>query len=109
VIRVREPKAASDRCRELDRRRERLPTMTARRALKPKNKRAKRARTVVKSTEVADSIHLDPEKARVMAHLRALVADGLAEWHPLDDGTVRLSLNTGEIYLLREAAITRIA
>ncbi len=43
------------------------------------------------------------------AHFRALVADGLAEWHPLDDGTVRLSLNTGEIYFLKETAITRIA
>ncbi|OAF08486.1 hypothetical protein [Bradyrhizobium neotropicale] len=108
VIRVREPKAASDRRREYDRRKERFPTMTPRRALKPKNKRAKRVRTAAKPIEVAGSVQHDPDKARVVAYFRGLVADGLAQWHALDDGTVRLSLNTGEIYLLKETAITRI-
>jgi hypothetical protein len=108
VIRVREPKAASDRRREHDRRKERFPTMTPRRALKPKNKRAKRVQAVATPTGVTDGVRLDPDKARVVAYFRGLVADGLAQWHPLDDGTVRLSLNTGEIYLLKETAITRI-
>lgn len=83
--------------------------MTPRRASKPKNKRAKRVRAIARPSEVAGSARIDPDKVRVMAYFRGLVADGLAEWHKLDDGTVRLSLTTGEIYLLKETAITRIA
>jgi hypothetical protein len=52
---------------------------------------------------------VDPAKAHVIAHFRGLVADGLAEWQTLDDGTIRISLNTGETYLLNETNITRIA
>lgn len=44
-----------------------------------------------------------------MAHFRRLVADGSAEWRTLDDGTTRLSLNTGEIYLLEQTDVTRVA
>jgi hypothetical protein len=44
-----------------------------------------------------------------MAHFRGLVADGMAEWRTLDDGTIRFSLNTGETYLLKTMTITRIA
>ncbi|MDE2331077.1 MAG: hypothetical protein KGK16_09890 [Bradyrhizobium sp.] len=48
-------------------------------------------------------------KAHVMAHFRRLVADGSAEWRTLDDGTTQLSLNTGEIYLLEQTDVTRVA
>jgi hypothetical protein len=82
--------------------------MTPRRALKPKNKPAKRIRTS-KLSEAAESVQIDPDKARVMAYFRSLVANDLARWQMLHDGTIRLSLNTGEIYLLNETAITRIA
>jgi hypothetical protein len=83
--------------------------MTPRRALKLKNKRAKRVRLAGRPYGAADRSQVDPDKARVMAYFRSLVADGLAQWHTLDDGTVRLSLSTGEIYLLKETIITRLA
>jgi len=79
------------------------------RALKRKTKRAKRIRANSGSSEAIDGAQVDPDKIRVMTYFRSLVADGLAQWHTLDDGTVRLSLNTGEIYLLKETAITRIS
>ena len=44
-----------------------------------------------------------------MSYFRELVDDGLADWLPLDDGTIRLQLNTGEIYVLDKATVTRIA
>ena len=49
------------------------------------------------------------DKAHVMTHFRGLVADGLAEWRTMDDGTIRLCLSTGETYLLRKTTVTRIA
>jgi hypothetical protein len=109
VIQVRKTKAASDRRREHDRRKEHFPTMTPRRGLKPKSKRAKRIGVTGKPSEAAASAQIDPDKARVMAYFRSLVANDLAQWQMLHDGTIRLSLNTGEIYLLHETAITRIA
>jgi hypothetical protein len=85
------------------------PTMVPPRALKRKIKRAKRVRANSGSFEAVDGVRVDPDKIRVMTYFRSLVADGLAQWHTQDDGTVRFSLNTGEIYLLQETAITRIA
>ena len=79
------------------------------RALKRKIKRAKRVRVNSGSFEAVDGARVDPDKILVMTYFRGLVADGLAQWHTLDDGTVRLSLNRGEIYLLKETAIIRIA
>jgi len=58
---------------------------------------------------IALRVEADSDKALVMAHFRGLVADGLAEWRTLDDGTIRFSLNTGETYLLKTLTITRIA
>ena len=58
---------------------------------------------------IALCVEADSDKALVMAHFRGLVADGSAEWRTLDDGTIRLSLNTGETYLLKTMTITRIA
>jgi hypothetical protein len=83
--------------------------MTARSALKAKKKHGKRARAQARSAALANNVEADPAKAHVMAHFRGLVADGLAERQTLDDGTIRLSLNTGETYLLKETSITRIA
>lgn len=54
-------------------------------------------------------VEADSDKALVMADLRGLVADGLAEWRTLDDGANRFSLNTGETYLLKTMTIARIA
>lgn len=86
--------------------------MTAR-ALKAKKKYGKRVRAQVKPPSFVNGVQVDAAKAHVkvhvMTHFRRLVADGLAEWQTLDDGTIRLSLNTGEIYLLKKTEITRIA
>jgi hypothetical protein len=40
-------------------------------------------------------VEADSDKALVMAHLRGLVADGLAEWQTLDDGTIWFSAVAG--------------
>ena len=58
---------------------------------------------------IANLVHADPAKARVMAYFRRLVADGYAEWHMLEDGDVRLCFRTGETYLLAKTTIIRIA
>jgi hypothetical protein len=58
---------------------------------------------------IVHAAHTDPAKARVMGYFRELVDDGLADWLALEDGTIRLQLNTGEIYMLDKATITRIA
>ena len=83
--------------------------MTASCALKAKKKDEKRVRAQATSAALVDGVEPDPAKAHVMAHFRGLVADGLAEWWTLDDGTIRFSLNTGETYLLEKTTITRIA
>ena len=83
--------------------------MSARSALKAKKRHGKRVRTQAKPAALVNGVEADAAKAHVMTHFRGLVADGLAEWQTLDDGTIRLSLNTGEIYLLKKTDITRIA
>jgi hypothetical protein len=91
-----------------DRRKKRFSTMTAR-ALKAKKKHGKRVRARAEPAALVNGVEVDAAKAHVMTHFRGLVADGLAERQTLDDGTIRLSLNTGEIYLLKKTEITRIA
>jgi hypothetical protein len=82
--------------------------MIARSPLRAKKKHGKRVRAQARSAALANDVKVDPAKAHVMAHFRGLVADGLAEWQMLGDGTIRLSLNTGETYLLKKTDITRI-
>jgi hypothetical protein len=82
--------------------------MTARSPLRAKKKHGKRVRAQARSAAFANDVEVDPAKAHVMAHFRGLVADGLAERQTLNDGTIRLSLNTGETYLLKKTDITRI-
>ena len=76
---------------------------------KAKKKDEKRVRAQATSAALVNGVEPDPAKAHVMAHFRGLVADGLAEWQTMDDGTIRLCLSTGEIYLLRKTTVTRIA
>ncbi|MDB5612273.1 MAG: hypothetical protein JWP25_9173 [Bradyrhizobium sp.] len=83
--------------------------MIARSLLRAKKKHGKRVCAQAEPVALVNGVEADPAKAHVMAHFRGLVADGLAEWQRLDDGTIRLSLNTGEIYLLKKMDITRIA
>ena len=77
----------------------------------PTGKKRPDTRVRVEATldAIAALMQSDPAKIKVMTHFRKLVADGFAEWQTLDNGTIRLRLNTGETYLLEQATITRIA
>jgi hypothetical protein len=48
-------------------------------------------------------------KAFVMTYLGEFVARGQAEWDVLENGDIRLRCRTGEMFLLAETTITRIA
>ena len=65
--------------------------------------------TDVTSDAIARLVRHDPAKTLVMTHLRRLVSDGLAEWHMLENGDIRLRLLTGQTYLLRKTTVIRIA
>jgi hypothetical protein len=47
-------------------------------------------------------------KAAVMALIGRLVNDGVAELNRLTNGDIELSLRSGEVFHLNEAAITRV-
>lgn len=51
----------------------------------------------------------DPAKALVMACFGHLAADGSVEWHMFDNGDIQLRFDTGEVFLLAETAIVRLA
>jgi hypothetical protein len=77
-------------------------------ASNPKKRLVRRTRTKAAPAANFDLAQADPNKLRVMAYFGKLVADGLAEWERLKNGTIRLRLSTGEIYLLEKETITRI-
>ena len=81
--------------------------MESRLALKAKKHKR---RLLIEATfeAIVNSARTDPAKARVMGYFRELVADGLANWQALENGTIQLRLNTGETYLLDKTTITRI-
>jgi hypothetical protein len=58
---------------------------------------------------IASLIHADVAKALVMAYVGQLVTDGYAEWDVLANEDVQLRCHTGEIFLLAETMIVRIA
>ena len=51
----------------------------------------------------------DPDKALILTAIGELVADGHAQWTMLDDGDVELSFNSGEIFILSETVVIRLA
>lgn len=51
----------------------------------------------------------DPDKALVMQHIGALVDAGFAELETRDTGEVEARFVSGEIYLLSETTILRLA
>jgi hypothetical protein len=57
----------------------------------------------------ADLILNSDAKALVMSHVGQLVADGYAEWDVLSNGNVELRFRTGEIFILAEMLVVRIA
>jgi len=84
--------------------------MDPRYALKAKRGQNRRFRAPAKAKVVpADIAPDDPDKTRVMTYFAELVRDGYAQWHSLENGTIKLRLNTGEIYLLDSTTVTRIA
>ena len=48
-------------------------------------------------------------KARVMVAIGQLVDDGKAEWNRTATGEIELHLLTGEVFLLGEVSVTRVA
>lgn len=60
------------------------------------------------STSVFERPYADPAKTLVMAHIGRLVAGGFADWRPLADDEIELSLAGGEVFVLGNIHITRI-
>jgi hypothetical protein len=52
---------------------------------------------------------VDPAKALVMSSIAELVNRGCAEWSTLESGDVELRLPGGEIFVLGDQTVTRIA
>jgi hypothetical protein len=50
----------------------------------------------------------DPDRALVMRMARSFVESGVAEWTALENGDIRLSFTSGEIFDLGRDCITRI-
>jgi hypothetical protein len=57
----------------------------------------------------ADLVLNGDAKTLVMSHVGQLVADGYAEWDVLPNGDVELRFHTGEIFILAEMMVVRIA
>ncbi len=55
------------------------------------------------------AFHRDHAKTLVMGYFGWFVVNGYAAWDFLDNGEIRLSFDTGETFLLTEAAIIRVA
>ena len=58
---------------------------------------------------IASPIHADPMKAPVMKYIGQLVAAGHADWEIRGNGSVQLRCRIGEIFLLEETMIVRVA
>jgi hypothetical protein len=52
---------------------------------------------------------IDPDKAAVLRWAAQLAADGRADCDFLDNGDIRLRLNTGELFQLGKTHVTRLA
>ncbi len=51
----------------------------------------------------------DPEKQLVLTYIARLIADGYAEFDVQESGEIEVRFTSGEIYLLGEASILRLA
>ena len=58
---------------------------------------------------IARRRYADPARQLVMSRVGELVRDGAAEWRLLGDDDVELRLASGEVFLLNERTVTRIA
>jgi hypothetical protein len=71
--------------------------------------RAKTSRTVAAPDNTPGRFYGDPAKALVMIHIGQFVRDGRAEWTLLDNGDIELRFFSGEVFLLADATMTRVA
>jgi hypothetical protein len=60
-------------------------------------------------TQAAGSRQTADTKSRVMAAIGQMVDDGKAEWSRTATGEIELHLLTGEVFLLGEVSVTRVA
>jgi hypothetical protein len=51
----------------------------------------------------------NPDKALVITYVGQLVADGFAVWEKLENGEIEVRFSSGEVYLLAETTILRLA
>ncbi|MER8576607.1 hypothetical protein NKH19_30345 [Mesorhizobium sp. M1338] len=70
--------------------------------------RSRHANSQTRNGEVT-SRHAQDAKSRVMVAIGTLVDDGRAEWSRTATGDIELRLLTGEVFLLGELAVTRVA
>jgi hypothetical protein len=71
-----------------------------------RGRRARASGVAAASADIAGQD--DSAKIFVLNCVGELVADGYAEWTRLDGGGIELRLPNGEVFLLGEAAITRL-
>jgi hypothetical protein len=60
-------------------------------------------------TQAAGSRRAPDAKSRVMTAIGQMVDDGKAEWSRTATGDIELRLLTGEVFVLGELAVTRVA
>ncbi|WP_245476008.1 hypothetical protein [Mesorhizobium sp. M7A.F.Ca.US.006.01.1.1] len=60
-------------------------------------------------TEAAGSRRVPDAKSRVTTAIGQLVEDGRAEWRRTATGDIELRLLTGEVFVLGEMFVTRVA
>jgi hypothetical protein len=65
--------------------------------------------TLASAGDVVARLGDDPAKTLVMMYLSQFVNDGYAEWHARDDGDFELRFVTGEIFLMADTTMTRLA
>jgi hypothetical protein len=83
--------------------------MSSRGAFDPKLRRRRPSDAKAAPHAIAERFSADPAKALVMSYICQLAANGCAEWDMLDNGDIQLNFNTGEIFLLAERVIVRLA
>ena len=74
-----------------------------------KNRRRSLDGPAAAGVAIASPLYADPMKALVTKYIGRLVAAGHAEWEMHENGTVQLRGRTGEIFLLEETMIVRVA
>jgi hypothetical protein len=65
--------------------------------------------TLASADDVVARFSDDPAKSLVMMYFSQFVSGGYAEWHARDDGDLELRFVTGEIFLLADTTMTRLA